>query len=272
MMLSFVLRPAAAQTLPIETEEFARAVQSYKAGKTDEAKSAFLALERAMPGNPAVLLNLGVIAMKERRTGAALGLWRKGLSENRTHSELNNAVQWGRSRLQKSDVAHDFDTWESYRSSILMRISPITVVAASAAFLFLGGWLWLRWWGLRRRAHEEETALPGTPLAAVFISIFFLFLLTVSVTLFLDRLDIRATVLKPRVAVLSAPDLEATVLFEVFEGLEVLVRDVRQVGANRWRRITFPGGLTGWVRDEDVFSTVDSAERAFEKSTERVSP
>ncbi len=255
-----------------DDEEFARAVQSYKNGKTEEAKNSFLALERAMPGNPAVLLNLGLIAMKERRAGAAIGLWRKGLTENPTNSELNNAVQWGRIRLQKPDIAHDFDPWESFRSAVLLRLSPSAVVAASAAFLLICGALWLRWWGRRRRAHEEETALPGTPLAAIFITIFFVFLATVSITLFLDRLDIRATVLKPKVAVLSAPDLEATVLFEVFEGLEVLVRDVRLVGSNKWRRITFPGGLTGWVRDEDVFSTVDPSERAFEKSTEKVSP
>jgi len=255
-----------------DVEEFARAVQSFKTGKTEEAKSTFLALERAMPGNPAVLLNLGLIAMKERRTGAALGLWRKGLTENPTHSELNNAVQWGRARLQKPDVAHDFDPWESYRSSILLRLSPLTVVGTSAAFLLFCGSLWLRWWGRRRRAYEEETALPGAPLAAILITIFFVFLATVSISLFLDRLDIRATVIKPKAAVLSAPDLEATVLFEVFEGLEVLVRDVRLVGANKWRRITYPGGLTGWVRDEDVFSTADPSERAFEKSTEKVSP
>lgn len=271
-MLAFALCSAVTQAKSSDVEDFARAAQSLKAGKTEDAKSAFLALERALPGNPEVLLNLGLIAMKERRTGAALGLWRKGLTDNPTHSELNNAVQWGRSRLQKPDVTQDFDPWETYRSTVLLRVSPAAVVAASAAFLLLCGWLWLRWWGQRQRAYEEESALPATPVAAIFISIFFLFLLAVSVTLFIDRLDIRATVLKPKVAVLSAPDLEATVLFEVFEGLEVLVRDVREVGTSKWRRITYPGGLTGWVREEDVFSTVDIAERAFEKSTEKVSP
>jgi hypothetical protein len=270
LALLFSSNPVWAQTT--EVEEFARAVQSYKTGKTEEAKSAFLALERAMPGNPAAILNLGLIAMKERRPGAALGLWRKGLTEHPTHTELNNAVQWGRTRLQKTDLAHDFSAWESYRSKVLLQISPSAVITASATFLFLAGWLWLRWWGRRRRAYEEDAAGPTTPLAAIFITAFFAFLFTVLITLFLDRLDVRATVLKPKVAVLSAPDPEATVLFEVFEGLEVLVRDVRLVGNGKWRRITFPGGLTGWVRDDDVFSTVDPSERAFEKSTEKVSP
>lgn len=268
---SFVFSAEATQE-PNHTEEFSRAVQSFKAGELEVAKQRFLALEGAMPGNPATLLNLGLIAMKQRRPGAAIGLWRKGLSENPTHSALSNAVQWGRTRLQKPDVAQDFDAWESYRSTILLQASPTAVVTASAVFLLIAGWLWLRWWGLRRRAYEEETAGPTTPLAAIFITIFFAFLFTVSITLFIDRMDIRATVIKPKVAVLSAPDLEATVLFEIFEGLEVLVRDVRMVGSDKWRRITFPGGLTGWVREDDVFSTVDPSERAFEKPTEKVSP
>lgn len=272
LLLSITSGAVPAQANESDAEAFARAVQSLKAGKTEEAKGNFLSLERTMPGNPAILLNLGLIAMKERRTGAALGLWRKGLTENPTNNELSNAVQWGRTRLQKPDVAHDFDPWESYRSAILLRLSPVAVVVASAAFLLFCGSLWLRWWGRRRRAYEEESALPAAPLAAIFITIFFVFLATVSITLFLDRLDIRATVLKSKVAVLSAPDLEATILFEIFEGLEVLVRDVRLVGSHKWRRITFPGGLTGWVREEDVFSTVDPSERAFEKSTEKVSP
>ncbi len=253
-------------------EEFAQAVQYYKAGKLEEAKQGFLSVERSTPGNPEALLNLGLIAMKDRRTGAALGLWRKALTENPTHSDLTNAVKWGQTKLEKPDVAHDFDAWESFRSQLLLQVSPAAVVLTGAAFLLCCGWLWLRWWGQRRRAYEEETAGPATPLAAIFITIFSAFLLIVSFTLFVDRLDIRATVLKPKVAVLSAPDIEATVLFEVFEGLEVLVRDVRSVGASKWRRITFPGGLTGWVRDEDVFSTVDPSERAFEKTTEKVEP
>lgn len=255
-----------------EVEEFALAVQSFKAGKLEDAKVRLLEVDRAVPGNPATLLNLGLLAMKERRPGAALGLWRKGLYENPTHVELNNAVNWARSRLEKTDIAHDFDTWESYRNQVLLRVSPLLVVLASALFFFVSGWLWLRWWGRRKRAYEEETAMPTTPLAAIFISGFFVFLLTVSITLFIDRLDVRATVVKSKVSVLSAPDIEATVLFDVFEGLEVLIRDVRLVGESRWRRITYPGGLTGWVREEDVFSTLDPSERAFEKSTAKVNP
>lgn len=270
--LALIVTPNFASAQASEMEEFARAVQSFKAGKTDDAKNTFLALERSMPGNPAVLLNLGLIAMKEHRPGAALGLWRKGLTEHPTHAELSNAVQWGRTRLQKPNVTYDYNAWESYRSKVLLQVSPPAVVITSAVFFLLAGWLWLRWWGRRRLAREEELAGPATPLAAIFITGFFAFLFFVSITLFLDRLDVRATVLQPKLSVLSAPDPEATILFDVFEGLEVLVRDVRLVGNNKWRRITFPGGLTGWVRDEDVFSTVDPSERAFEKSTEKVSP
>ncbi len=247
--------------------DFASAITAFKANRLEDAKKAFLELEKNNPGDPTLLLNLGLIAQKEKRPGAALALWRKGLASHPTDDELLNAVDWLKPKLPKSDIARQFDTWEDIRKSFLLRVSPVLIIALSAVFLLLGGWLLLRWWGLRKRAFEEETASPPLPIAGFVITGLFAFLFVAMIGIFIDRLDIRGTIVNASIDVRSAPDAAATSLFTAFEGMEVIVRDTRVVGSDTsketWRRITYPGGLTGWVRDRDVLTAVDSSERAF---------
>lgn len=247
--------------------DFTSAIAAFKANRLEDAKKAFLELEKNNPGDPTLLLNLGLIAEKEKRPGAALALWRKGLASHPTDDELLNAVDWLKPKLPKSDIARQFDTWEDLRKSFLLRVSPIWIIAFSAIFLLLGGWLLLRWWGLRKRAFEEETASPPLPIAGFVITGLFAFLFVAMIGLFIDRLDIRGTIVNASIDVRSAPDAAATSLFTAFEGMEVIVRDTRVVGSESaketWRRVTYPGGLTGWVRDRDVLTAIDPSERAF---------
>jgi hypothetical protein len=242
---------------------FTEAVAAYKTGELQRARKTFLELESQHPGDPSLLLNLGTIANKEKRPGAALALWRKGLSQHPTNAALLNAVDWLKPKLAKSDMAHDFDAWEEWRRLLLLRVSPVITILVSVIFFVIAGWLWLRWWGARRRAFEEELAMPPAPVAGGIMTLLFLFLFGTSLAIFVDRLDIRGTIIVEKAAVRSAPDTTATALFDVFEGMEVIVRDTRKVGNEVWRRVTYPGGNTGWIHDREVFTAADSSERAF---------
>ncbi|CAN5728613.1 hypothetical protein BH10BDE1_BH10BDE1_30120 [soil metagenome] len=245
------------------SDSFSEGVAAFKAGQLDSARKTFLELEAKYPHDPTLLLNLGLIANKEKRLGAALALWRKGLAEHPTNAALLNAVDWVKPKLAKSDMARDFDAWEEWRRVLLLRVSPIITVVVSAIFFVIAGWLLLRWFGARRRALEEELALPRAPVAGAIMTLLFLFLFGISIAIFIDRLDIRGTIVVAKAPVYSAPDATATALFDVFEGMELVVRDTRKVGDESWRRVTYPGGNTGWIRDREVLTAADPSERAF---------
>lgn len=250
-----------------QADEFATAVAAFKAGKLSDARDGFLKIDSQYPSDPIVLLNLGLIAQKEKRAGAALALWRKGLAAHPTDPALQNAVDWLKPKLPKAEIAHDIDAWEEFRRLFLLRVSPSQIVMASAVFLFFAGALLLRWWGARRRSIDEDLASPPAPIGGVVMSVLALFLVAVSIAFFIDRLDIRGTIVSSKVDVRSAPDIAATSLFEAFEGMEVVILEARKVGDEAWRRINYPGGLSGWVRDRDVMTSADPSDRAFPAPT-----
>lgn len=263
-------QPSAA--VPDSAQQFAKGVESFRNGKLEEAKKSFLALEAESRNHSDLLFNLGMIALKENRLGSAIGIWRKGLAGDPTNELLYQALMFAHSRLDKKDVPREFGAWERYREAVLWRISPSLAVPISAALLLVAGWLWLRWAGKRKRALEEETASPPAPVAAIVISLLFMFVIGVIGSIYVDRTDLRGTVIASKISVLSAPEEEATTLFDLFEGLEVIVRETRDVSGKSWRRITYPGGLSGWVPSAAIFATSDSVDRALEPNSSRINP
>lgn len=257
---SLVMPPSASFSQPAD---FPAAVKAFNERRFEEAKQIFLALEAEHPNNPTLLLNLGLIAQREKRLGAALGLWRKGLALHPADDALLNAVDWVRPKLPKAEVARRLDLWETWRSSLFGRVSPLATISLSALFLFASGAYLLRWWGARRRAFSDESALPPLPIAGLTLAVLFVFLFSISAAILVDRLDVRGTIVTEKIEVRSAPEPSATTLFEAFEGMEVIVRESRNVETLSWRRITYPGGGTGWIRDFDVFMSTDPSSQAF---------
>jgi hypothetical protein len=251
---------------------FSQGVENFRAGKFEDAKKAFLTLHNQFPEHEDILLNLGLIAFKEKRIGAAIGIWRKGLVKDSSNESLFRAVSFARTKLEKQDVPREFGAWERYREAVIGRISLPLVVGISGILLFSTGWLWLRWLGRRKRAFEEEAATPQAPIPALLTTLLFVSVIGIIASIFIDRSELRGTVLSAKVSVLSAPQLEATALFDLFEGLEVIIQETRTVDNKTWRRITFPGGLSGWVPSTSIFATSDPVDRAFGPITEKANP
>lgn len=246
-----------------EAADFQAGVTAFKEKRLEDAKQIFLELETQHPDDPTLLLNLGLVAQKQKKLGAALGLWRKGLASHPSDESLLNAVDWLRPKLPKAEISRRIDLWEQWRGSLFGRVSPFATITLSALFLLAAGFYLLRWWGARHRALLDDSALPPTPTAGIAMSILFLFLFAVSSAIFLDRLDLRGTIVVEKVEVRSAPEVSATVLFEAFEGMEVIVRESRPIESIPWRRVTYPGGGTGWIPGADVFTSIDPSTEAF---------
>ncbi len=242
---------------------FAAAIDAIKKNDLDSARQSLLEIDKKYPKQLAVLHNLALIAVKKNQLGPAIAIWRKAQYEYPTDENIDASILWTLKKLPKTELTKDYDIWESIRNNVLHKTSPLFTVILSVLIMVLGGWSLLRWTARRQRALDQETAIPPLPIAGITLTVVFLFLTSIAVCQFIDRVDIRGTVLPQKTEVRSAADSTATVLFEIFEGMEVLVLDSRTVGDTSWRRIHYPGGMSGWVKETDIMTTDDGLERAL---------
>ena len=120
----------------------------------------------------------------------------------------------------------------------------MSLIVVNLALLAFAGWLLIRYFALRTRSIENEEPSPSIP----YIGFLFVFGFAVSALIFAakvyDLSQNRATIVVDKVEVKTSPDAQAATLFELFEGLEVIVRQSR----GDWMQITYPGGLSGWIQ------------------------
>ncbi|RYZ67979.1 MAG: hypothetical protein EOP05_17020, partial [Proteobacteria bacterium] len=163
------------------------------------------------------------------------------------------SLTWTRGKLEKADIPHDVEFWETLRSSVLTDLSMEKFEALTVILFSIFLWLALGYVGRRRRAILDEKPLPAPPFAASIVGVIFLVIGLLTLAKAVDIQDTRATVIVKKVEARALPEAGATVLFDLYEGLEVVVRGSRQ----GWIQVTYPGGATGWVTRSSVFTTAD---------------
>jgi len=245
-------------TLRAETAPQNSAETLFKSGvaalQKNDAKTAAEELRKAFelnPDQPVVLYNLGVAEQRLGRNGAALGLWRKALTLSPEFYPARRAIDWTTKRLEKSELARDVEFWESLRSAALVNVSLISYAGLFAVLLFIFGWTLLGYLGKRRRALLDESRLPTFPWIAGFLGVLSFAFAILTVAKFIDGQDLRATIVAKKVEARSAPADDGTPLFELYEGLEVVVQRI----SGDWAQVTYPGGSTGWVPRGMIFTT-----------------
>ena len=245
-------RVAAAQSAE---SKFHEAVSAFKKGDLKQAKGLFLEVLDLEGANAPALFNLGLIEQKSGRSGMALGLWRKALVIQPEDSPTRAAIDWAKSKLERSEIPHEVELWESLRDMVLSRATLDKFLFVSAALLLAYGWLLLRYFGRRRQALLDERPLPAFPAFAVALAVIFVFSCGLSLAKAIDMKTVRGTILVKKIEARSAPETTATPLFELYEGLEVIVKRV----AGDWVQVTYPGAASGWVPKSSLFTTIDKA-------------
>ena len=102
--------------------------------------------------------------------------------------------------------------------------------------------------GQKKRAILQEVSAPAAPLVGVALLIAFLAIAGLTTLKAWDATQPRATVIVSKVSVQSAPGENQATLFDLSEGLEVLVRQKSET----WLQISYPGGLSGWVPEKSL--------------------
>jgi hypothetical protein len=235
---------------------FDAGVAAYQKGDIKSARADFRAAlldqhhSKTSEITPDLLFNLGLIEYKSSKFGSTLGLWREALVEAPTYTPARQAILTTSRKLEHREISHNDEIWESIHNSLFSYVSLNQFMLATGIFLLNAGWLILRYLGKRRRAAIDEQVAPPFPVTGTLLGVSFLMLAILSAAKTVDSNEVRLTILPKKIEARSGPDSNATPLFELYEGLEV----IEQQTNSDWIQVTYPGGPTGWVPKNTVFS------------------
>lgn len=254
-------------TTDVQTAEafFKNGIIAFQKGDFKQAQTLFRESLKLEENNPIVLHNLAMTAQRSGQMGEALALWRKALALHPGSVPTERAIRWAQGQLERPEVPHETELWEGLRGTALFTVPIGSYIFICALLLLSAGWLILRYFGARRRALLDERPLPPFPVSAMVFTMGFLFFALMSAAKAWDLSTVRGTILPKKIEARSSPDAGATVLFDLYEGLEVIVRTNvttggatgETAGENDWTQVTYPGGPTGWIPRSAVFATTD---------------
>ncbi|WP_413289604.1 hypothetical protein [Bdellovibrio sp. HCB337] len=250
------VKPANNDKLSFE-EYFSRGTKNYQEKKFEDAIFNFEKALDLHPESSTVMTDLGLSYFQTQKKGLSIAMFRRALFVDPSQSVAEAALTFVLSQLEVKEIPHQIETYERLRSSILNAVSLNGFHLLSTLLLFSSGFLWLQYLGRRRKAFEAETAPPSTPVIGLLLSIGLALSISFTLLKIYDLSIPRATVIAGKVSALTAPGEGQSGLFDLYEGFEVIVRNA----ANDWIQVSYPGGLTGWVKKDSLMST--SGKNAF---------
>ena len=229
---------------------FQEGITAYQKKDYTAAQAAFSHALEARKDEPATLTNLGFTYDRLGKKGFALAHLRKALWLRPGSAEAQKAYEFILKQESVREIPHQIELFESLHHWLLP-YSLLTLAFLTLLIFFVAAWSWLSFIGTRKRALQNESAPPGLPLLPLLFSILLVSIWFLALTKWKDSLDSRATIIVPTVAALTAPTEKAPSLFELSEGMEVLLREIN----GEWAQVTYPGGLSGWVPKTSLFVT-----------------
>lgn len=222
----------------------------YQSQNWQEAQGRWQKALELEPKNPLILFNLGLARLQLGEIGYAAALWRKAISIDPTLGEARRALRFlnekhgPRLRTETGLFSSAMDAVTSYLSL------PAWGLSALLGF-FLTSWLWIGFIGRARRAHQSNQPSPSFPSRAVAASVGTLFFACALTFKYFDHRKTAGTVIAAEAFAKSSPSEQATDLFRIQEGSEVILKTT----SGEWVQATLPGGLSGWLKKQTVIQT-----------------
>ncbi|MGE3974017.1 MAG: tetratricopeptide repeat protein [Bdellovibrionales bacterium] len=235
-------------------------LSAYQEAKFDVAKEQLSTAWAREPQNPLINYNLGLAEFKLGNKGRALAFLRKAQESDPFFSEAQSAEKFVVAQLKVKALPHRITTWEAYRNTILRDLKLSHALGCTALLLLLFGIVGLKYWGQRRSAEIEAqqdsvAKLTTSPLSVIMLAILFFGSAVTTILKTWDQRTERATIIIEKVEARSGPSEDQAPLFDLFEGLEVVVRQsFEDSQAKKWNQITYPGGMTGWIPSDSLIS------------------
>ena len=232
-------------------ENFSTAVSNYQSSQYEAASKLFETELENHPENAALLYNFGLTEYRLGRLGKAIGLWRKALSLKPSFAAAKDALSFATSKLEHKELPHQATFAESVRTGILLWISIHHALFLLSVSLFFLGWFGVKYLRERKNSLANEEPPPNPSLALIGYLAIFTFSVGLTGLKWMDTATVRATVLPKALSARTGPDEGHAELFQLYEGLEVIVSERK----NTWLKATYPGGASGWIPEDAVLIT-----------------
>ncbi|MBX3041991.1 MAG: tetratricopeptide repeat protein [Bdellovibrionaceae bacterium] len=242
--------PLAGAQGPSFDNHFQAGLKAYQTKVYEEAEAHFKKALEVDPRNAAAMIDLGLTYSQLSKPGHAIAWFRRTLAVDPSSAEARAALEYSLSKLEIKEIPHRIEMFETIRSHFLQRFSLVHFLGLGLILLLAAGWGLLSWLGARRRANkgEADEAPPAFPWTTGLLLVLFLLNTTGTALKMIDLSEPRGTVVAVKVEALSAPGADGVSLFELHQGFEVLVGELR----DGWVQVTYPGGLTGWIPQADL--------------------
>jgi tetratricopeptide (TPR) repeat protein len=242
-----------AQAPASPASEFQEATEAYK--KQDFVNTKLL-LNKFLKNTPSseAYFDLGLVYFETKQLGPAIANWRKAIEIDPSNQMAKTSLITVQKKIEHPELSRQADSFEILHQQLLEQLKVEQLFLLTAFLFASSSWLLISYFGERKRSLEQELPAPRLPWIGTALSLLFLASTALSAAKFYDMSATRATILTAKVDVLSAPDLASTSLFDLFEGLEVIIQDSQ----GDFYQISFPGGMTGWILKKNLMITSGS--------------
>ncbi len=230
---------------------YAEGIKLYQTKVYDKAREKFEKAVSLKSNNASALTNLGLTQYRTNQKGLAIANFRKALSYDPDQITAQSALKYALSQLEIKEIPHQIETYETIRANILQPVTLNTFILLCILLLFSSGWTILNYFGKRKKAFTDETAMPGVPVVAIILGVGFVVLSTLAGLKIYDHSLPRATIIADKVSVQTAPGDNQATLIDLYSGFEVIVRNSDQ----DWIQVTYPGAITGWIKQNTAIIT-----------------
>lgn len=224
--------------------------QLYQSGKYDEA---FQSLSTQPSGNdPLYFYNLGTIAYRQGRTGAALGYFEKANRLKRHDPDIYHNLELTRSQLEKTLGSGKLDPASNWTETLADQVSLEEIRGVLGAIMLILAIFWLRtYW--KNRDIKQTLLRPAALIGAVALAL--VGGLYWTETLASARSPVVAL---SRQSIRSGPGDSFIELGQIDAGTKVrlLGSASSENVAEEWLQVRFSQDGIGWVRAKD-FLVID---------------
>lgn len=232
-------------------ELFSQGTQRYIAKDYKEAKKLLSQALEIEPNNTKVLTNLALAEFQLGQKALAAGLLRKALHTEPDLSAAQTALAFVLTQIQVKDVPRQLELYESIRSQFLEHVPLSAYLVLLALSFFSAGWVGISYLGRRKRALQEEKALPTFPYIAAILSLSFMVFLGLVALKLYDSTLLRATIIEEKISVQTMPGENQVAILDLYGGMEVVIQQIQ----DDWAQVTYPGSLTGWIKKSALLMT-----------------
>lgn len=230
-------------------EQFLEGVKEFSNKDYEKAEQHFMTSHTLAPQNAYTLYNLGLSSYYLQHWGLTIGAWRKALYLEPSLKKSLFLLKEVESKVSQQNVAST-SLWQQFLNQFIGYVQWGLLLSGFLLFFTLFFFLWIKYLG-KRKTHQQQN-LPPPPLAWSMSLSGLAFLLFVF--LFASKIIFYFTpqaVALVKIEVKTSPRLEASTLFEVSEGQNLLIKRHQ----DQWSLVETQSGSLGWAPKEQLFQT-----------------